>query len=191
MTPANVPVSDPAQGRSLLRYPASGTDLGAVPFADGGMADIRTYPIAERHEDIVSLAEAPGHELGWTAALRDAEDDIVLFLRDAAVLPCTSLWMSNGGRNFAPWNGRHTRVLGLEDTRSSGIGPNPWREAGVPTSFELSTNPVLRYAIGAVARPAGWTRVADVALSGDTLTLTDVGGATLALPFSRDLVFGA
>jgi hypothetical protein len=196
-TPPGSAEPDAARGRSLLSYPSTGTDLAAVPRADGGLADIRTYPIGERHEDIVSLAEAPGHALGWTAALRDAEDDIVLLIRDARVFPCTSLWMSNGGRDFPPWSGRHTRVLGLEDTRSFGtaghraaIGPNALRDAGLPTAFDLATNPVLRYAIGAIPRPAGWNRIAGISLTGAALVLTEEGGASLSVPFDSAMLAG-
>lgn len=196
-TPPDAPERDPSRGRSLLAYPASGPDLSAICFADGRPADLGTYPFAERHEDIVSMAEAGDSPLGWTAAVRDAENDIVLLLRDARTFPCTSLWMSNGGRDYAPWNGRHTRVLGLEDTRSygtaghrAGIGPNPMREAGLATAFDLGTDPVLHYAIGAIPRPAGWTRIAGVTLDGGRLTLTDAGGATITVPCSRTMIFG-
>lgn len=190
-TPPGPAEGDPARGRSVLRYPSRGTDFSAVPMADGTTADLGTYPLAEKHEDIVSLAEAPGHKLGWTAAVRDEEDDIVLFLRDATALTCTSMWMSNGGRNYAPWSGRHTRVLGLEDTRSYGvgghrasIGPNPMSDAGIPTAFDLSANPAIRYAIGAIPRPAGWRRVAAVTVAGGIVTLTEQGGAIFTVPFA-------
>jgi hypothetical protein len=196
-TPEEAPEPDAARGRSLLRYPAQGDDLGAVPLAGGGTVDIRTYPFAERHEDVVCLAEAPGGALGWTAAVRDVDDDIVLLLKDALILPQTTLWMSNGGRDYAPWSGRHTRVLGLEDGRAFGaaghrasIGPNLLTERGIPTALDLEANPVVRYAIGAVPRPAGWTRIAGIEAEDGTLTLTDTGGAHLSLPFAADWLLG-
>lgn len=182
--------TDPAMGRSVLLYPSESTDLAAIPLADGGTVDIHTYPFAERHEDVVALIEGAGSAFGWTAAVRDAEDDIVLLVKDARQLPQTLLWMSNGGRFYPPWNGRHTRVLGLEDGRAYGstghrasIEPNPLAGRGVPTAFDLGDNPVIRYAVGAIPRPAGWTRVAGVAAGADGLTLTDVSGATLTVPF--------
>jgi hypothetical protein len=192
------PEPDPARGRSLLRYPARGEDLGAVPLAAGGSSDIRTYPFAERHEDVLCLAEvAADGALGWTAAVRDAEDDIVLLLKDARVLPQTTLWMSNGGRDYPPWSGRHTRVLGLEDGRAFGaaghrasISPNVLTERGIPTAFDLAANPVIRYAIGAIPRPAGWTRIANIEAEDGTLTLTDTGGTHLSLPFAADWLLG-
>jgi hypothetical protein len=82
-TPDHPPESDPARGRSLLRYPARGEDIGDVPLAAGGTVDLRTYPFAEGHEDIVAMMEQPGDVLGWSAAVREAADDIVLLLKDA------------------------------------------------------------------------------------------------------------
>jgi hypothetical protein len=197
-TPDGAPEPDAARGRSLLRYPARGEDLGTVPLAAGGTADLRTYPYAERHEDVLCLAEAPGHALGWTAAVRDAEDDIVLLIKDARVLPQTTLWMSNGGRDYPPWSGRHTRVLGLEDGRAFGsaghraaIEPNWLNDRGTPTAFDLGTNPAIRYAIGAIPRPPGWTRVAAIDAADNTLTLTDASGAQLSVHFAADWLLGS
>jgi hypothetical protein len=196
-TPDGAPEPDPKRGRSLFTYPATGDDPSKVPLADGGTVDMATYPVAQRHEDIVSLAEAADSTVGWTAAVRDAEDDIVLLIKDARVFPCTNLWMSNGGRDYAPWNGRHIGVLGLEDTRSYGtaghrasINPNPLSDAGTPTSFALNTSPVLRYAVGAIPRPPGWTRIANLEPSGDMLVLTDVSGKSRTLPFAVHWLLG-
>jgi hypothetical protein len=129
--------------------------------------------------------------------VRVAEGDIVLLLKDSRVLPCTSLWMSNGGRDYAPWGGRHTSVLGIEDSRSYGtaghrasISPNVLTQLGTPTAFDLTINPTLHYAIGAIATPDGWTRIADVTATGDQLTLRDVGGDELSLPFAGDWLLG-
>ena len=190
--------SDPARGRSLLKYPFEGTDLGAIPLGAGGTIDVRSYPVAERHEDVVELIETPGHSLGWTAVVREAEDDIVLLLKDGRVLPQTTLWMSNGGRDYAPWSGRHTRVLGLEDGRSFGAAghrassaPNALTARGVPTAFELGGTVTIGYAIGALPRPPGWTRIETVRVEGETLVLTSTGGESLTLPFAASWLLGA
>lgn len=191
------PESDPARGRSLLTYPCQGSDIGAVPLAAGGTIDVRTYPVAERHEDVVELIEAPTNTLGWTAVVREAEDDVVLLLKDSRVLPQTTLWMSNGGRDYAPWNGRHTGVLGIEDGRSFGaaghrasIEPNFLTERGVPTAFDLGAVLAVRYAIGAIPRPAGWSRIESVRLEGNSVVLVEAGGAIVNLPLDADWLFG-
>ncbi len=70
------------------------------------------------------------------------------------------------------------------------ISPNALSRLGYPTAFELSTNPTLRYAIGAIARPRGWGAGEDVATDGETLTLRNVGGETLAIPFAGSWLLG-
>lgn len=190
-TPGGTPEPDPARGRSLLKYPAQGTDLGSVPLAAGGSADIRTYPFAEGHEDIIAFSETPGHALGWSAAV--ADDHIVLLLKDARVLPQTMLWMSNGGRYFPPWSSRHTRVLGIEDGCSFGpnghrasIEPNMLSDGGVPTAIDLASNPRVHYAIGAIPRPAGCSEVSDATTTAAGLILRDVSEATIEVPFDSE-----
>ena len=187
------PESDPARGRSLLTYPWQGANIGAVPLAAGGTIDLRSYPVASRHEDVVELIEAPGNTLGWTAVVREAEDDVVILLKDGRVLLQTTLWMSNGGRDYAPWSGRHTGVLGIEDGRSFGaaghrasIEPNFLTQRGVPTAFELGTDLTIRYAIGAIPRPEGWSRIDSVRLEGNSVILVEAGGAIVNLPFAAD-----
>ena len=180
-------------GRNRLACPAATADLRAFPGADGAPVDLTRLPIADRHEDFVTLVEAPDTPLGWSAVLRDAENDIVFFLKDPRILPVTMLWHSNGGRDYAPWNGAHTGVLGVEDGCAAGaaghraaLGDNPVARTGVPTFLPLAAGRAHRVAhvIGAVPRPAGWRRIAEIAVSGDTLTLTEAGGDTLRLPFA-------
>jgi hypothetical protein len=187
-------------GRNRLACPAEGHDLAAFPGADGAPVDLTRMPIGERHEDFVTLVEAAGNPLGWTAVLRDAEDDIVFFLKDPAVLPVTMLWQSNAGRDRAPWGGRHTGVIGVEDGCAAGaaghraaLGDNAVARTGVATCLALAPGSSHRIAhvTGAVARPDGWRRVADIAVAGDTLTLTEAGGASLALPVAGNFLRSA
>ncbi len=138
---------DPARGRGLLAYPAVTSDLHGFPRADGGKADLSRYPIGERHEDFAVGVEAPGRSLGWTAVARDQDRDIYVSLRNAARLPMTMLWFSNGGRDYAPWNGRHLGVLGVEEGinrtllgHSASQVPNALDAAGVPTGLTLAAN---------------------------------------------------
>ncbi|MEX5729197.1 hypothetical protein Ga0609869_002550 [Rhodovulum iodosum] len=171
-------------GRHWLDYPAAGSDLSAFPGRDGAV-DLHRYPEAEQHEDMVALIEADGNALGWTAVIREAEDDIVFVLKDPAVLPVTLLWYSNGGRIERPFNGRHRRVLGIADGCTAGGADRALDGAGVATHLTLGPGRehVVRHAIGAVRRPRGWMCIADVAVAAGTLTLTEAGGETLHLPF--------
>lgn len=191
-TPARPLETDPARGRYALAYPARFTDLGQAPLKDGGTTDLRSYPIAHRHEDFVMLVEAPGSRLGWAAAMRDDAADIVLSLKNPADLPVTMLWFSNGGRDYPPWNGRNVGVLGIEEGRAcsangyaASAAPNPLSNSGVPTVLALDPQGTaeVRHVIGALARPDGWTEIAALKVEGDRIAVADVSGASLSAPY--------
>lgn len=191
--------SDPARGRGVLAYPSRTADLSALPLADGGTADLHRYPIAERHEDFVMLVEAAGHALGWTAVLREQTGDLLLVLKDPAVLPVTLLWFSNGGRFYPPWSSRHIAVLGIEDARcwsayghAASIAENPLSRSGVPTAFSLQPGGAveIRHVIGALPVPSGWAPVAAVEPGPAGLAVRDEAGAGLSLPYDAAFLGG-
>jgi hypothetical protein len=191
-TPPNPQESDPARGRSALRYPARIDDLGKAPLKDGGTTDLRRYPIAERHEDFVMLVEAPGSRLGWAAAIRESEAEIVLSLKNPRDFPVTMLWFSNGGRDYPPWNGRNVGVLGIEEGRAwsatgfrASVSPNRLSQSGVPTALELAPDGVaeVRHVVGGLALPEGWTEIVAIETSDDAITLRDVAGESLRAAF--------
>lgn len=191
-TPETAPEPDPARGRSSLAYPAEFADLTRVPMADGGFADITSYPFADRNEDFIMLVEAEGARIGWALATRPEQRDIYLSLKNPADLPVTLLWFSNGGRDYAPWNSRHVGVQGIEEGRTYGgaghkasIAPNPLTAAGVPTALVLDPQGEVevRNVIGGLPLPEGWSRAADVEFGTDSITVVDEGGATITAPF--------
>lgn len=174
------------EGRNALALGARVPTITALPGASGGTIDLRDLPIADAHEDFVTLVEVAGARLGWSAVVREVEDDVVFVLKDPAILPVTMLWHSNGGRDYAPWNGRHRGVLGIEDGCAAGadghaaaLGPNPVADEGVATALTLAPGRTHRVAhvIGAMPRPDGWAQVVDIALDGARLVVTgDTGG---------------
>jgi hypothetical protein len=179
-------------GRNRLVCPARSTDLGGFPRTGGGEVDLTMLPIGDRHEDFVTLIEAEGARLGWSAVVRDKENDIVFVLKDPGVLPVTMVWHSNGGRDYAPWNGRVSGVVAIEDGCAAGDGghrtalaDNAIARLGVSTALPLAAGRTHRigHVIGAVPRPKGWHRVHSIGQSGDTLTLTEAEGASLTLAF--------
>ncbi|MEM1432128.1 MAG: hypothetical protein AAGG09_21940 [Pseudomonadota bacterium] len=186
-------------GRNRLLCPAESADLAQFPAAEGGTLDLGHLPIGTGTEDFVTLVEAEGRDLGWTAILRAAEDDIVFFLKDPAVLSVTMLWHSNAGRDYPPWSGRHTGVLGVEDGIAAGalghaaaLGDNPIARTGVPTHLPLAQGHTHRIAhvTGAIPRPPGWTAVAEILAAADHLRLTDISGDTCDLPFDGAFLRG-
>lgn len=189
-TPTTPQESDPARGRSLLAYPQRFASLGDVGLADGGRADLRRYPWAEGQEDFLTLFDPPAARIGWSAAVAAADGFVFFAVRDAHILPQTSLWMSNGGRSYAPWSSRHLAVLGIEEAcahfgdgpRVSG-GENDLTREGYRTSVELGGRLDVRYALGAIPAPAGWSEVAELTIGEAGLTLADVGGDSATVPF--------
>lgn len=192
-TPETPPESDPARGRSILAYPQRFDDLEAVALADGATRDLRRYPCEEGHEDFLTLFDPPAAQFGWSAAVAAADGFIFFAVKDAQALTQTSLWMSNGGRHYAPWSSRHLAVLGIEestthfgDGRLAAEAPNDLSRAGYRTAVPLSGEVVVRYALGAIPAPDGWSEIASITLGDGTLTLADSGGATEAAPFDTD-----
>ena len=190
--PATTQEADPARGRSLFATGKRFTDLGKLPLADGKTVDLCRYPVARRHEDLVMLVEAPGSELGWAAAVRAKEGDIMLSLKNPAEVPVTYLWFSNGGRFYKPWNGRHLGVLGIEEGRAyssaghaASIAPNPLSEAGIPTAFTLTPDGsvTLRHVIGGIPLPEGWSRVESIAPAGGALRVTGDSRYAALVPY--------
>ena len=159
-TPADPLEPDLARGRYLYAYPARTADLSHFPTADGGTADLSDYRMDRRHEDFVTLVEADHGGPGWTAVARKAEADLVLVLKNPAQLPVTMLWISNGGRDYAPWSGRHRGVIGIEDGRtaighSASLSDNWLKREGVATAFELGGRIAFRQVIGALPLAQG------------------------------------
>jgi hypothetical protein len=95
------------------------------------------------------------------------------------------MWLSNGGRDYAPWNGRHRRVIGLEEicgyfhlSHSASIADNPVAAKGIPTAVELQPDSPLTvsYVFGLAATPPGFGTVADIRRVPGGVTLVDIGG---------------
>jgi hypothetical protein len=183
--------ADPSRGRSILAYPQHFASLAQVLKADGSAADATRYPFGERHEDLIVLAEAPGQRLGWSAALAEADGFLFFAIKDARRLPETILWLSNGGRSYAPWLDRHRAVIGIEEAATSlhaigrVAGAAASSQLGHPTGLTLAAGMTasICYAFGAVAAPSGWSQVADIVIGVDELTLVDASGARLTVPF--------
>ena len=186
-------------GYSSLKPGARFDSLSVVPLAIGGGADLSRYPARSGFEDLVMLMGKPGRSLGWSAVTFPRERWVFLQLKNPEVLRHTVLWHSNGGRHYAPWNGRHRGVLGLEETTSyfhlgqaESARPNALSRAGYPTAVALSPEKPLRVAhIFAVAAiPRGFDIVADVQAVAGGIVITAGNGRIAKMPldtgFLRD-----
>lgn len=181
-TPGVALEPDTARGRSALTYPMR----SETPVLGG--VDLRTYPWGAAHEDFVTGVEAVGHALGWTAVLR-ADGDLYLSLRDARALPLTMFWHSNGGRDYAPWSGRHRGVLGVED----GVGlallgvsceqePDTLTSAGQPVGLQLGGAAEVRHVTGCLHWPSHQP-IVDVQVLPGALRLTGDAGTVREVAF--------
>lgn len=198
--PDDVQESDPERGRSVFAHGLRFDDLGRLPLADGTTVDLRDYPVADGHEDFVTLVEAKGSPLGWAAAVRPDAGDIVLSLKNPAELPTTGLWYSNGGRFYPPWNGRHRGVLGIEEARAysahghaAAIAPNPFSDEGIPTALVLDPDgsASVRHVVGGIPRPATWREVAAVEVIAGRLRLIGDDGEQAEYPFDSAFLAAA
>lgn len=190
--PTMVQESDPAMGRSLFGTSQRFDDLTKLPLADGTTVDIHNYPLASDHEDFVMLVEAKDSPLGWTAAVRPGEGDIMVSLKNPMDFPMTFLWFSNGGRDYSPWNGRHRGVLGIEEGRAysayghkASIEPNPLSEAGIPTSLTLQADGsvAVSHVLGGLPLIDGADAVFAIDVVTDALRVTLNDGQSTDYPF--------
>ena len=156
------------RGYQALQPGATFRSLDRVPLATGGTTDLSRYPARRGFEDLVMLTADPKLPFAWTAVAFPAERYVYFALRDPRALRHTILWISNGGRHYPPWNGRHTSVMGIEDTTSyfhyglaESARPNALSRRGIPTALTLDPrNPTaINYIMGVAALPAGFDRV--------------------------------
>ncbi len=177
-TPPGMVEPDPSRGRSALRYPATATDPHFFPGREGPV-DLTLYPFGPAHEDFVVALEPPGAHLAWTAVVRPVEGDCWLSLRRADEAPATMLWHSNGGRDYAPWLGRHRGCLGIEEGFH---GPILGADDPDRRDLVLGGERRIRHVTGAFRWPSG-ARVVAVAVDGGAVIVTGAGGAERRLGY--------
>jgi hypothetical protein len=152
----------------MLRRGAEFESLRDVLTITGESADLSRYPDRRGFEDLVMLVSDDRVPFGWTAVAFPRERYAWFALKDPRVLRSTILWMSNGGRHYPPWNGRHVNVMGLEEVTSyfhfglsESARVNPLSERGIATTVQLDRNhPLTVNYIMAVAQvPRGFDHV--------------------------------
>ncbi len=183
------PFENPAQGGyQALKEGARFTSLKKVPTICGTTADLSVYPARRGFEDLALLLNDPKADFAWVSAVVQKEGWLYFALKDPKVLAATVLWISNGGRHYAPWNGRHTDRIGLEDVTSyfaygwaESQAPNALKKKDVPTTIKFSSKKPtkIRYIMGVAAVPKNFDEVAKVEkLDDGKIRLTALSGAT-------------
>lgn len=178
-TPPDPIENDPNLGKSIFKYNNSFESLHDVPMFDGNLKDVTQYPFENRHEDLLMVSSAFSKSPGWSAAVCEAENWVWFAVKNTSVLPSTTLWFSNGGRFYPPFNSRHLNVIGIEECcayfhlgHKASIGSNPVSKLGIPTSISLNGQSIsIPYAFGVVASPKGFAEVIDVEFLHDEIKL--------------------
>ncbi|MDF3057246.1 MAG: hypothetical protein K0R17_1461 [Rariglobus sp.] len=183
--------SPAAGGYSSLKPGAPFRSLTRVPLASGGKADLSRYPAREGFEDIVMVSSRADAPFAWTTVTFPKAGWLWFAIKDPRILASTLLWHSNGGRHYPPWNGRHRRVLGLEEVTSyfhfglaESAAPNPLSQAGIPTVLRLRGDRVatINYIMGVVALPRGFDRLKSIRLAGNHLLARSTSGTVARHP---------
>ncbi len=187
-----LPFDQPARGGySSLQPAATFTNLDRVPAIDGTIADCSTYPAREGFTDFVFLHHHDRPDFAWTAVTFPETGFLWFALKDPRLLACTALWHSHGGRHYAPWNGRHRGVLGIEDVTSyfgmgltASVNKNSLNRRGIPTTLKLSPRKPLRipYIMGVAPIPRSFDRVRSLTPGDDNLTFHAHSGKTTTTP---------
>ena len=188
-TPPYPQESDPSLGRSELIYPVQSKAPNRFPGLSGP-TDLTRYPWNPRHEDFVVGIEEHGHSLGWTAVTRPQQGDVYLSLRNPLQIPMTMLWHSNGGRDYAPWSGRHFGCLGVEEGAATHmLGLSTEDDLVCPGELELCPDGCtdVRHVIGAAVWP-GKEPVTEVEYEDGELQLMAEDGLTRTIPFNGDFL---
>ena len=173
------------RGYQALQPGAVFRSLDRVPLLTGEMADLTLFPARRGYDDLVMLTADPKLPFAWNAVTFPRERHVYFALRDPRALRHTILWISNGGRHYAPWNGRHTSVMGIEDTTSyfhhglaESAKPNSLSRRGLPTTVILSPikPTAIHYIIGVAAIPMGFDRVKQIEQIADGVALIAANG---------------
>ncbi|GAA3862806.1 hypothetical protein [Tessaracoccus defluvii] len=133
--------SPPVQSEPLARVlPGSVFDDPAAAPAIDGAADVTELPWANANEDLLLVADV---EDGRVELLNHDEGYRVTLTWDHRVARHLMLWISNYGRDAAPWSGRN-RALGLEPITGAfdygaavSAAPNPLAARGAATTVHI------------------------------------------------------
>jgi hypothetical protein len=187
------PFSNTAAGETqALAEGSTFADLREVQLAAGGTTDLSRYPACLGNDDLVMMScvpATPGQPFAWSAVVLDGY--LWFALKNPADFPSTLLWISNGGRTAAPWNGRHPGRIGIEEVCShfcNGLETsrkNLLAAEGIPTTRHFNANEtvILRMIHGVAAVPNHFGAVSGITPNGgNAITITGESGAETTVP---------
>ena len=118
------------------------------------------------------------------------EGDLYLSLRNPLEIPTTMFWHSNGGRDYAPWSGRHFGCLGVEEGAANHmLGLSTEKDFPGSGEVHLSQGRCVdvSHVIGAITWPSR-EPVAKIEYEAGELRLTGEGGSSRVIPFNGDFL---
>ncbi len=192
------PLESPeTQTYSILKPSSVIRDLTKVPLIDGTITDLTSYPNRRGFEDLAMICADPDLDFAWSAVTFEKERYVWFNIKDPKVLASTVLWFTNGGRYFAPWNGRHINVMGMEEgTTFWGDGieasakPNDLSRRGIKTCHKFKANALLDVpCIMGVARVPRGFKVVRAIKQIDASTVRIVGNGRLRVDIPLQLGF--
>jgi len=193
-----VPFEKPAEGGyNSLKMGAEFSRLDQVPAADGTVADLSRYPARRGFEDLAMIAHEATPDFAWTAVTFPAQRYVWFALKDPRILRSTVFWISNGGRHYAPWSGRHVGVMGIEDVTAyfhlglaDSARPNPVNKRGIATYLDLKAKAPLtvNYIMGVAAIPKNWGRVKSITRESGGIVLESTQGRAVRTPIDIDFL---
>ncbi len=131
-------------GTSLFKKNKRYQRLENLQGCGGVKIDATRLPFEFQSEDLLLLSHTDG-----TFSLENLDENYRVTLKwNADHFPSVLLWISNNGRQGAPWNGRHL-ALGVEPVCSAfdlgtdvSINDNPLSRAGIATSHLLDASQI-------------------------------------------------
>jgi hypothetical protein len=184
-------------GYNWLKAGARFDSLERVPTLTGETTDLTSYPARRGFEDLVMVVSDPNLPFAWTAVTFPREGCVWFALKDPKILRNTVLWLSNGGRHYPPWSGRHVNVMGLEEVTANfhyglaeSVKPNIISGQGHPTCVVLDPERplVVPYIMGIAKIPEAFARVARIEPAQTGINLISPAGQTVFAPLALDFL---
>ena len=188
MTPTST-FSDPANWEyQFLASGAEFTSLESVPtiFKQPATADYSVYPSPAGYTDLFALFKKGGKTPAWATAAYTDRGYLFYSLKNADLLPSTTIWVANSGRYEFPWNGVD-RCFAIEETCSyfaDGLKPSVeenlltrkgWKTCGEFRPDQPFSVPVIQ---GVVRIPSGYRKTVAAEFSDGKVTFRDESGLT-------------
>jgi hypothetical protein len=184
-------------GYSRLQPNVEITDRSAVPTIEGTTMDLTRYPTSPGYEDLALFVSDPERDFCFTSVSVPIGGYLYFQLKNPRVFGQTLFWMSNGGRHYAPWNGRVRSVLGVEEITSNfhyglqrSVKKNLLMERGCPTFVPLDGGKAsFRLIMGIVAVDQGFIGVKEIVKRDEhTVTVLGRGGEGFDVPCRVDFL---